>query len=99
MIAAAEYCNHFYSNFKRDIYGAVRGSAVFKVTLREITYNSDDINKQYEYSVCIFYRDPTEDVGYGYTVDNYGTDYKEALAAYKEALRTYHFKEEDKSNA
>lgn len=92
MIPAVEYCNDFYNNSKRDIYGAVRGSAVFKVTLREITYNNND---ESDYSVCIFYRDPTKDVGYSCTVDNYGTDYKEALAAYKEALRTYHFKEED----
>ena len=99
MIPAAEYCNHFYSDSKRDIYGAVRGSAVFKVTLREITYNNDGINKQNEYSVCIFYRDPTKDVGYACPVDDYGTDYTEALAAYKEALRTYHFKEEDDDNA
>ena len=99
MIPAAEYCNHFYSNSKRDIYGAVRGSAVFKVTLREITYNNNGIDKHNEYSVCIFYRDPTKDEGYGCIVDNYSTDYKEALAVYKETLRTYHFKEEDNTNA
>lgn len=70
----------FY-NDDRVIDGAVRGSAVFKITLE---------HHREKYELNIFFRDPSEAVGWSYISDVYDS-YTAAKAAYDEELRKYHF--------
>ena len=65
----------------RVIDGAVRGSAVFQITL-------EHYGEKYKHN--IFFRDPSEEDGWSYISDVYDS-YTAAKAAYDEALRKYHF--------
>lgn len=85
MIPAAE----FHDN--EIIFGAVRGSAVFKI----IATSTSDNKKFY---VDTFYRDPSEESGYSYYRDTFDK-YTEMADAYKQELIKYHFIEEDDDNA
>jgi hypothetical protein len=79
----------FCSDSKGIIEGAVRGSAVFKITLEHCGA---------KYKVNIFHRDPTEEDGWNFMPDYYDR-YTEAKDAYDEALRKYHFVDDNASSA
>ncbi len=84
MIPAAQFCNN------EIFFGAVRGSAVFKIIAASTSNN--------KFYVKTFYRDPSTEDGYSFFMETFDK-YTEMANAYKRRLVTYHFIEEDDDNA
>lgn len=96
MIPACEYGPHRKDYFRIEKLAAVRGSAVFKITVEQDEGRGDVENHQAQ--VKVYYRDPSENNGYG--VDTSALlDEVTAEILYNEFLKQYHFIEEDDSNA
>ena len=84
MIPAAQFRNN------EIIFGAVRGSAVFKIIAASTINN--------KFCVKTFYRDPSNEDGYSFCMETFDK-YTEMADAYKRRLVKYHFIKEDDSNA
>ncbi len=96
MIPAFEYGPHRKDDFRTEKLAAVRGSAVFKITVEQNRSRGDVVDHRAQ--VKVYYRDSSESDGYGVATSALLDEFT-AEALYNDYLKQYHFIEEDDDNA